>query len=501
MKTNSHTKVLIIDDETDMCDMLSLILNEAGYATYTANNGRTGITVFNKEYPMVVILDLRMPDMSGLEVLKQIKHTSSDTPLIIITAYGEVRTAVEAIKLGAYNYFHKPFDNEEIVLTVKRACEERLMRQEISELKAQLGLGIPLFEQMGSSDEIKKLNKLVECVAPTSFTVVIYGETGAGKELVARNIHSRSPRKDGPFIVMDCGSIPETLIESELFGFEKGTFTGADQRKIGHFETASGGTIFLDEIGNLPKSMQGKLLRVLQERKIRRLGNNKEFDVDVRVVVAGNERLETMVESERFRMDLYQRLNEFCIEIPPLRERKEDVIYLCKRFLDITNKELNKDVRGISKDALELLLTYPWPGNVRELKNVIRRAVLLTSEVIEPDHLMIKALVPKQESISSPEQTDTFPYQKSGQAVPLELKISEKDFSLHDYVAKCIEHEEKKVLTEVLKQTGGNKSQAAKILKIDYKTMHYKVKNYGINIQTSTEITSKMPTEAPQDKV
>ena len=496
MATDSNISVLIIDDEVDLCDMLSHILNQAGFTTYAAHDGNTGLEIFNEKLPSVVILDLRMPGMNGMDVLKQIKHTGSETPVIIITAHGQIQSAVEAIKHGAYNYFNKPFDNEEVVLTVEKALEERAMRQEIRTLKTQLNFAMPLYEQMGNSAEIAKVNESVACVAPTNFTVVIYGETGSGKELIAQSIHNRSPRCDKPFVVVDCGSIPETLIESELFGFEKGAFTGADQKKVGQFEIASGGTLFLDEIGNLPKSMQGKLLRVLQERRIRRLGSHKEIDVDVRVVVAGNERLEYLIESGHFRMDLYQRLNEFCIEIPPLRRRKDDIVFLCKRFLDITNKELNKNVRGITKEALEILLTYIWPGNVRELKNVIRRAVLLAVDIVEPKHLLVKTQEQKQESSPAAVQMASAADQKADQAIPPDLDMNNgNSLSLRDMVAKCVENAEKKLISEVLKRTGGNKSQAARILKIDYKTMHYKVKNYGIKIQTATEITEKSPTE------
>jgi len=495
MTAGPNTSVLVIDDEADMCDMISHVLSQAGYTTYLATNGNAGLELFHKKSPGVVILDLRMPEIDGMEVLRQIKTANHEVPVIIITAHGEVRSAVEAVKLGAYDFLNKPFDNEELILTVKKAVEERAMRQEIYILKTQLNLAMPLLEQVGSSAEIVKVNELVDRVAPTNFTVVVYGETGSGKELVARNVHNRSARKDKQFVVVDCGSIPETLIESELFGYEKGAFTGAEQKKLGQFEAASGGTLFLDEIGNLPRSMQGKLLRVLQERRVRRLGGHKEIEIDVRVVVAGNERLESLVESGRFRMDLYQRLNEFCIEIPPLRKRKDDIVFLCKKFLDSTNKELNKNVRGVSKEALEILLGYDWPGNVRELKNVIRRAVLLASENIEPQHLLIKTLEQKQMPYIVSEQTANVLYQKKDDTFPLDLYSHlTEGFSLHTIITECVENAEKHLITDVLLRTKGNKAQAAKILKIDYKTIYSKVKKYGIKIQTSAEIVHNVST-------
>ncbi len=482
--TNSNDSVLIIDDDICLSEMLSIILDKSGYKTFTANNGQTGMSLFHKESPGAVLLDLRMPGMDGMEVLKQIKLTNSHVPVIIMTAYGKIQSVVEAIKLGAHDYVTKPFVNEEIVLAVQRAIHERAMQQEINTLKTQLNLALPLFEQMGSSTEIAKINELVERVAPTGYTVVLYGETGTGKEVVARNIHDRSPRKAGTFVVVDCGSIPETLIESEFFGYEKGAFTGADQKKMGQFEMASGGTIFLDEIGNLPLSMQSKLLRVLQERRFRCLGGSSEIGVDVRVVAAGNERLESLVKSGRFRMDLYQRLNEFCIEIPPLRQRKDDVVFLCKKFLDVANAELGKRVTGFSKEALEAMLEYDWPGNVRELKNIVRRAALLAADTIEMRHL------PGDFSKIPPEPT-----QRTGvvaernvggngmlteRSIPLDFDVNDDNLSLHNVVAGCVEGAERRLITEVLKQTGGNKRRAAKILKIDYKTMFYKCKKYGL---------------------
>lgn len=486
MSIDNKISILVIDDEVDYCDMVSHILIKEGYSVFIANNGKTGLEIFNKQSPDIVILDLSLPDIDGINVLKQIKAINNETSIIIITAHGQIQSVVEATKLGAYDYFTKPFDNEKVVLTLKRAVEEMSMRKEISILKSQLNIASPLFEQMGRSHEITKINELIECVASTNFTIIIYGETGSGKELVARDIHNRSKRRDKPFVVVDCGSIPDTLIESELFGYEKGAFTGADQKKIGQFETASGGTIFLDEIGNIPKCMQGKLLRVLQERRIRRIGSNKETDVDIRVIVAGNERLETLIEAGKFRTDLYQRLNEFRIEIPPLRQRKDDIVYLCKRFIDITNKELNKNINGVTKESLEMILTYDWPGNVRELKNVIRRAVLLATAIIEPKHILTNS---QEVTYNVQQHINNIPDKiHPGGVISLNLNVKyNKDISLHSIVSNCVESAEKQLITEVLKRTGGNKSKASKILKIDYKTIHYKIKKYGININGSVE--------------
>jgi len=485
--------ILIIDDEEDMCNMISIILNNEGYKTYTAHDGQAGVEVFRKKFPDAVILDLNMPKMNGMEVLKEIKKIDKNIPVIIITAYGEVRSAVEAIKLGAYNYFNKPFNNDEVLLTVKNALKEMAMHQELHQLKTQFNLAMPLFDQMGHSDTVTKVNEQVECVAPTNLTVVIQGETGVGKELIARSIHDRSPRRKSAFIPIDCGAIPEGLIESELFGHEKGAFTNAVQMKKGQFETASGGTLFLDEIGNLPHSMQSKLLRVLQERKIRRLGDDKEVELDVRIIAAGNEGLEFLVESGRFRMDLYQRLSEFCIEIPPLRQRKDDIVFLSKRFLDISNKELNKSVRGISEAALDLLLSYNWPGNVRELKNVIRRSVLIAKDTIKLKHILINAPVMdrrKERSRNDEKQMRTAREDhETGYADYSDIG-GNNDLSLHDAVAKETEKIEKKMISEALKQMGGNKAKASKLLKIDYKTLYYKVKKYGITVKTRTEINN-----------
>ncbi|MBM4053728.1 MAG: sigma-54-dependent Fis family transcriptional regulator [Planctomycetes bacterium] len=473
--------ILVIEDNVGICNMIARILTDADYSVHTANDGTSGIEIFRKESTGLIILDINLPDINGIEVLKQVKLLNKEIPIIIVSAQEDVKLAVDAIKFGAYDYIKKPFNNDDILLAVKRALHENAMRQEIFVLKTQLKETMPLSEQMGYSEEIEKLNEQINCIAPTNFTVILYGETGSGKELVSRCIHQRSPRCNKPFVVVDCGSIPDTLVESELFGHEKGSFTGAHLKKIGRFEHASEGTIFLDEIGNLPMSTQSKLLRIVEEKRITPIGSNREIEVDVRIIAAGNERLESLVESGRFRMDLYQRLNEFFIEIPSLRQRKEDIEFLCNKFISITNKELGKNIRGITKEALEILLSYDWPGNVRELKNVISRAVLLAEDFIEPKHLVIdkKYLKPIIEEV---ENNKTHIKQQMGE------DMSSKDVSMYfdetqtlrDVVNKCVEDAEKKFITETLKKTRGNKRQAAKILNINYKTMYYKVKKYGI---------------------
>lgn len=463
---NKDTNILVVDDIKEIRWLLSNIMKQAGYTSIEASTVKEAISAISQRLPDVILLDLRMPGGDGMEILKELKRQSLDIPVIIITAYGEVRSAVEAVKLGAYDYLTKPFDNDDVVITVRRALKEYNMKQEIVTLKSCLKENASLSELLGTSDEIKRVFQQITCVAQTNFTVVLYGETGSGKELVARTIHRQSLRKDGNFVVVDCGSIPETLLESELFGHEKGSFTGAYTTKEGQFELASGGTLFLDEIGNLPLSMQSKLLRVLQEKYIRRVGGKKDIKVDIRVIVAGNERLEDMVATGRFRRDFYHRLNEFAIEIPPLRKRKDDIVLLSKHFLDITNKELGKTVRGFSEEALDLLLRYHWPGNVRELKNVIRRAVLLADDLIEVRHL---AVISKGSCTLLPES-----YSR------LNGITESENFSLKNVTKRAVEEVERRLITQALRCTGGNKSKASKILRIDYATLHYKIKQYGL---------------------
>ncbi len=463
MKNN--VKVLVVDDVKDIVNVLSGILKEEGYKVLTAHNGKAAVEIVQRQLPEAVIMDIKMPVMNGIEAMKKMKCINPLLPVIFITAYGEINSAVKAVKLGAYDYLTKPFDKDNIVITLRHALNELQLKCEIRKLRSNFNKRASLTELMGSSDEIKRVFNQVNHVAPTDFTVILYGETGSGKELIARAIHNQSTRRRSKIVTIDCGAIPETLLESELFGYEKGAFTGADKRKEGYVESASKGTLFLDEIGNLSLLMQGKLLRAIEEKCIKRLGGTEDINIDVRIIVAGNKKLDELVKSGEFREDLYHRLNEFAIEIPPLRKRKEDVIYLSRRFLDETNRELRKNVREFSESTLECLLNYDWPGNVRELKNVIRQSVLMADDVVESVNL------PSKKSGSDDHLFDYV----TGKLIKLE-NDNYNDFSLRDVVSNVEEH----VITGALKQTGGNKSKAARMLKIDYKTILHKIKEYGI---------------------
>jgi two-component system nitrogen regulation response regulator GlnG len=442
--------------------LLAGILKAQGLEVVTAEDGESALETIRRHPPSVIFLDLKMPKLGGLEALPEIKAIDPQVPVIILTAYGEISTAVQAMRLGAYDYLTKPFQNDDIILTVRRALERQALLVEVETLRSQLGPGGALRELMGPSQKIQKVIQQVTQVASSTFTVLIQGETGTGKELVARAIHQQSARHDKPFIALDCGAIPETLIESELFGYEKGAFTGADRRKEGHFQLAEGGSLFLDEITNLPLATQSKLLRVLQERQVQPLGGKGAVPVDVRIITASNAPLETEMRAGRFRQDLYYRLNEFTISLPPLRERPEDIAYLANRFLEEAGMELKRPARGISEEATQFLLQHPWPGNVRELRNVIRQAVLLGSDLVGPEHLTALA--------------------GGNPAVPSggESGSGWEGLSLKEVRNKATTQAERWAIGAALQTTGGNKSVAARLLKTDFKTFHLKMKRYGI---------------------
>ena len=455
-------KILVVDDEPDIRAVLGECLTAAGFETQEAGDGDEAVAAVQADRPAVILLDVIMPRQGGMEALPELKRIAPDVPVIMCTAYLDVPTAVRAMQLGAYDYLTKPFDPELLLLTVKRALERQELLARIDELKSQGG-GISLAERMGESRAIGSVIQQVAQVARSNFTVLIQGETGTGKELVARAIHNQSPRRDKPFVAVDCGAIPETLVESELFGYEKGAFTGAVRRKDGRFQAAGGGTVFLDEVGNLPLPTQAKLLRALEERQVTPLGATRPVPVDARIIAASNVDLEDASRGGRFRPDLYYRLNEFGISLPPLRSRREDIAHLARRFLEEVSMELRCPVHGITDDAMELLRRHDWPGNVRELKNVIRKAALLATDLITPEFLP---------TLGAP-----------GEAVhpAVAAPAVGGELSLREVSEVATADAERRAIRQALEAAKGNKSQAARLLRTDYTTLHAKMKRYGIS--------------------
>ncbi|MDP3297497.1 MAG: sigma-54 dependent transcriptional regulator [Thermodesulfovibrionia bacterium] len=446
--------ILIVDDNKDMQFNLSNILKDEGYEVIAVGDGRGALKEVKMRSPNIVLLDIRLPGMDGMKILEEMKKINKDLIEIMITAYGDTKDAVKAMKLGAFDYIAKPFNNEELILTIKKALQSQYLSREVESLRKSLWEKTT--KVVGESPQIKHVLKQVKIIAPTNMTVILQGESGTGKELIAQMIYQNSLRKDKPFIAIDCGAIPETLVESELFGYEKGAFTGADAQKEGKFEQANEGTLLLDEITNLPEAAQVKLLRVIQERRLQHLGGKKDIKVDVRIVVATNTNLSEAVRAGKFRVDLFHRLNEFHIALSAIKERKEDIPILAKYFLDEANQELNKKVKGFSARAMKLLLDYHWPGNVRELKNVIKRAVLLTeTEDVLPAHLSID-IKPQNE-------------------FKLEKHLS-NSASFKDIIRKI----ESELIKNALEEAGGNKSKAARTMYINRKALYRKMKSLGL---------------------
>jgi len=462
-------KILIVDDDKDAQHLLSDILKSEGYEVITAGDGRKALKEIRSHLPALVLLDIRLPEMDGMKVLREIKKIDKDLVVIMLTAYGEIKDAVQAMKLGAFDYIIKPFDNEEILLNIKKALESRHLRIEVEDLRRRLEEKTAITQFVGESPQIKQILNQVKLVAPTNMTVIIQGESGTGKELIAQMIHQESLRKDKPLIAIDCGAIPETLVESELFGYEKGAFTGADTQKEGKFEQANGGTLFLDEITNLSDAAQAKLLRVIQERRLQHLGGKRDITVDVRIIVATKTNLPEVIRLGKFRDDLYHRLNEFNIVLPPIKERAEDIPLLAKHFLEKANLEFNKKIEGISCETMKSLLNYHWPGNVRELRNEIRKAVLLA------DSNYIREI-----SLLRDVTSNLYPVRKFlSNGVDLSEELN-KDTSLREIIRKTTEGVEKEAIKKALAQAKNNKTKAAKILKIDRMTLYSKIKSLGL---------------------
>jgi DNA-binding NtrC family response regulator len=457
-------RILIVDDEKDICEILFRLLKKSGFTPLVAHNGERALEMIRLGMPDAVVSDVMMPGMDGMELLRRAKEYDPSLPFLIITGYGGIDGAVKAMKEGAFDYLAKPLDNKELVDKIKLSLESRQPpRAGRSQEATQESEIARLQEMMGPSEAVGHIVAEAALVAGSNFSVIIQGETGTGKELVARAIHGSSPRSGSPMIPVDCGAIPETLFESELFGYEKGAFTGAAATTPGKFELAQGGTLFLDEIGNMPISSQIKLLRAIQERSFFRVGGRRPVTVDLRLIVASNQDLNAAVAAGSFSRDLFYRLSEFTILIPPVRDRKEDVIHLANRFLAATNVELAKNVKGFSESAVDAMAQYGWPGNVRQIKSVVRRAVLVAEEFITPAHLSLGEVgAPAQEPEPQPEE---------GSEIGLPLK---------EIVQRATADVERRCIVEALKRTGGNKSKAARLLQIDRKTMHSKIKEYGI---------------------
>jgi len=454
-------RLLIVDDEPLLRVAISDALRKEGWIVDVAEDGAKGAALFAKHVHDLVLTDLVMPRMDGMALLRRIKAIEKETTVVMITAHGSVERAVEAMQHGAADFIAKPFSMSQLMVRLENVCSVRALREQNVRLQEQLERRHSFAKIIGKSKSMQKVFELIKVVAPSDSSVLVHGESGTGKEMVANAIHYNSPRRAKPYIRVSCASLPETLIESELFGYEKGAFTGASQRRIGRFEAAGGGTLFLDEINDLPLAFQVKLLRVLQERQIERLGSNRPIDVDVRIVSASLRPLEEEIADGRFREDLFFRVNTVTILLPPLRERREDIPLLAQRFLQEFLRGRDKEIEGFSDDTHDLFDAYPWPGNVRELRNVVERAVLFC----QGNRITLEELPAAMRGGSSIGPAATRP----GEVVPL---------------AKAAEQAEIEAIRSALVASQGRKSKAAEHLGISRKTLWEKIKNYGITFES-----------------
>jgi len=453
-------KILVVDDERSMCDFLEIMLQKEGYEVASTTSGEKALELLDNNFYSMVLTDVRMPGTDGFEVLRKSKEVSPDTVVIMITAYGSPEGAVTAIKEGAYDYITKPFRVEEVKLTIKKSLERSNLIRENIRLRQAVEERYKFWNLIGKSPPMQRVYDLVEKVSQTKANVLITGESGTGKELVAKAVHYNSTRKDRSFVTLNCGAIPENLLESELFGHMKGSFTGAIANKRGLLEMAENGTLFMDEIGELPLPLQVKMLRVIQEREFKRVGGTEDIKVDVRIISASNQDLQQKVALGTFREDLFYRLNVIQIKIPPLRERKEDIPLLVNHFVRKYSADTGKEIEGVSPEALELLLGYDFPGNVRELENIIERSITLeTSPTIAERH--IRSYL-NERMISK--------------SIPPSLEIPDEGMDLN----QVVEDLEKAFILKALEHTGGVKKKAAEILGMNFRAMRYKLAKYGL---------------------
>lgn len=494
--------ILIVDDDRDICLLLKRFLTRHGYEVLEAYSGKKALELLEGTQPDLVMCDFRLEDMEGNTLLAKIKERYLHVPVIIMTGYSDIKIAVEVMKMGAFDYITKPLFPDEILVTIKKALEtppeerdavrqERVATEPAKPASAaatsattpkEKGPAITISGDyiFGDTPVFRQLLQQIDLVAPTNYTVIIHGESGSGKEAIAQEIHKRSKRKSKPFVAIDCGALSKELAGSELFGHEKGSFTGALNQKVGSLETANGGTIFLDEIANLSYDIQVSLLRVVQERKMRRVGGLKDIELDVRIIIASNERLWDAVRRGKFREDLYHRFNEFSIDIPPLRQRPDDVLLFANHFLQQTNIELGKNVKRLSPEVEQIFRNYVWYGNLRELRNVIKRATLLSDgEEIEPSALPFE--ISNFSKLQFEKQVQPEPVTNSFTPPPMAMKedtdVPQRDLSETSLKGASIDAEYEMIL-KALKKVNFNKSKAAKLLNIDRKTLYNKMKQY-----------------------
>lgn len=484
--------ILVIDDDRATLSLIEHTFHDSGMTVLTAKTARAGLEIVADRHPDLVILDVMLPDISGLEAFENIKRLDSRLPVIFITAGGTSDTAIEAVKVGAHDYLLKPLDVEQVRRLVGQALE---MRRLMHVTVALPGAGAEKDHDdrmVGRSPQMLDVYKAIGRVAPQDVTVLIRGESGTGKELIARAIYQHSQRSLAPFLAVNCAAIPDALLESELFGHEKGSFTGADRQRIGKFEQCSGGTIFLDEVGDMSPLVQGKLLRLLQEQQFERVGGNQTIKTDVRIIAATHRDLEAMANEGTFRSDLYYRLNGFTISIPPLRERGDDIVVLLERFFTLYARQLNKDVQGIAPDALKLLVDYPWPGNVREMQSAVRRALLQTNgPVMTADALPEEIRLGGTKPDATPRTT--------GSEGTLEHLIQQRlDAGTNDLYAEVLSAMEVFLLARVLRLTHGNQSQASRILGITRGSLRNKIHTHAIHIDNVIHTDNDAEEEAEE---
>jgi two-component system response regulator AtoC len=451
----STGRILVIDDEPGLRHTLEIILRDEGYEVRTADDGEEGLRMALTEWPEIILCDVRMPRLDGLAFVEKYQASGGDALIIVMSAYGSLETAIQAMRMGAYDYISKPFNADEILLALRKAEERESLRREVRRLRAKVEEAEGFQEVIGHSPAIREVLDLAARVAPYPTTVLITGESGTGKEAVARAVHRSSPRRALPFVGVNCGAIPENLLESELFGHEKGAFTGADRAREGLFTEADRGTLFLDEIGELPMSLQVKLLRALQERRVRPVGGSQERPVDVRVLAATSRDLIEEVEEGRFREDLFYRINVIHLHLPPLRTRPEDVAVLAEHFLRRHSARLGIENPVLPSTLLPLLARYTWPGNVRELENVVERALVLSGGPIQEEHLPTHV------------RTATSPFQ---------IPVTDDDLS----VKRRLPALERDLIARSLERTRGNRTRAAELLELSTRALSYKIQEYGL---------------------